>query len=113
MVLIEVAGLIVSSTKVVVKSVIKSFSQAVAINAPNGTIFQKIGGALFGVHYTTEMIPQEALSTLGFEITEKPSFVSVQERLKKMITINDLSKGGSPFLNERFIAASHIIAKSK
>ena len=113
MVVVEIGGLIFSSTKVFFNSLVNSINQAIAINAPNGNIFQKIGGSIFGIQYTTEMVRGEALEILGFETSEKPDFQTVRQRLDQMLKINDLSKGGSPFLNERFIASAHIIIKNK
>ena len=48
---------------------------------------------------------------LNFEEKAKPTVKEIRERLDSMIKMNDLSKGGSPYLNERFLAAAHVLAR--
>ncbi|KAK8897141.1 mitochondrial import inner membrane translocase subunit TIM16 [Tritrichomonas musculus] len=112
MVLVEITGLVYSSTKVFFRSVSNAIKQTVALNAPNGNIFQKIGACLFGLESTTQMLPNEALQILGFENETNPPPSEVKNHLEKMLKLNDLSKGGSPYLQERFIAASHILSRN-
>ena len=111
MVLLEICGLAVSSTKVLCRSVSNAIKQTVALNAPNGNFFQKFCGVVFGMESTTHMLPQEALMILNFEEKAHPTLPEIRERLDAMIKINDLSKGGSPYLNERFLAAAHVLAR--
>jgi hypothetical protein len=111
MVLVELIGLGVSAARVLARSVSTAVKQAVALNAPNGNIFQKIGGAVFGIEATTQMLPNEAGLVLGFDPHEVPSPEEVRMRLATMLKINDVSKGGSAYLNERFIAAAHVLAR--
>ncbi|OHT11436.1 hypothetical protein TRFO_19067 [Tritrichomonas foetus] len=112
MVLIEVTGLVISSAKVFVRSVSNAIKQTVALNAPNGNIFQKIGACLFGIESTTQMLPNEALQILGFEEQNNPNHQEIREHLDRMLSLNDVSKGGSPYLEERFIAAAHILSRN-
>ncbi|EAX96846.1 hypothetical protein TVAG_470110 [Trichomonas vaginalis G3] len=111
MVIVELAGLVISSTKVVCSTFINGFKHAAAANAPNGNAFQKFAGAVFGIQFQTRMMPDEARQILGFEQKDKLDIKSIKEHLDRMIKLNDLEKGGSPYLNERFIAASHVLAK--
>ena len=113
MVIVELCGLLVSGTRVVGQSLSKAFTHAVANNAPNGNLLQKFCGAFFGMQFATRMTPHEARDVLGYDQNEKPDITSIRERLQKMTDLNNLAKGGSPFLNERFIAASHVLAKEK
>ncbi|KAH0795444.1 hypothetical protein GPJ56_000657 [Histomonas meleagridis] len=110
MVLVDLVGLVVSSTKVVFQSISNAIKQAVALNAPNGNIFQKFTGAVFGVESTTQMLPIEAKQVLGIEGKASPD--QIQNQLNLMLQMNDLSKGGSPYLNERFIAAAHVLMRN-
>ena len=111
MVLLEACGLAVSSVKVLCRSISNAVKQTVALNAPNGNIVQKFCGVVFGMELTTHMLPQEALMVLNFEEKAKPTVKEIRERLDSMIKMNDLSKGGSPYLNERFLAAAHVLAR--
>jgi hypothetical protein len=111
MVLFELAGIGISSSKVLFRTISNAFQQSVALTAPNGTIFQKMGGALFGIESTTQMLPNEAKLVLGFEIHHEPSVPDIHRRLGGMFDLNDLKKGGSPYLNERFLAAAHVLTR--
>ena len=113
MVIVEICGLIVSGTKVVVQSLTTAVQHAIANNAPNGNLLQKFCGAVFGMQFATQMTPNEAREVLGYENHERPNLESIQERLNKMTQLNDLNRGGSPYLNDRFLAASHVLAKQK
>lgn len=113
MVIVELAGLLTSSIRVVGNSISKSFSHAVATNAPNGTLWQKFCGAFFGIQFATTMTATEAREVLGFEAKAKPNIETIRDRLNKMTELNKLEKGGSPYLNDRFLAASHVLAKAK
>ena len=113
MVLIEVAGLAFSSTKVFFRSLSNAVKQTIALNAPNGNFFQKLGACLFGIESTTEMMPNEALQVLGFEEQTRPNREEIKNRLDRMLELNDVQKGGSPYLNERFIAAAHILSRGQ
>ena len=113
MVIVELAGLLVSTTKVVGKTFSNAFSHSIASNAPNGNLLQKFCGAVFGMQFSTRMTPEEARNVLGFTENKKPSFESIKSKLDKMVELNDLKKGGSPFLNDKFIAASHVLVKTK
>jgi hypothetical protein len=53
MVLPELVGLYVSTTRVFARSLSSAIQQAISVNATNGTFFQKIVGALFGIESTT------------------------------------------------------------
>jgi hypothetical protein len=112
MVLVELIGLGVSSARVFARSVSTAVKQAVALNAPNGNIFQKIGGAVFGIESTTQMVPNEAEMVLGFEAHQNPSQEEIRQRLAAMLKINDVTKGGSGYLNERFVAAAHVLTRA-
>lgn len=112
MVIVEFTGLVYSSTKVFFRSLSNAIKQTIALNAPNGNIFQKIGACLFGIESTTQMLPNEALQILGFENESNPNPDDIKKHLEQMLKLNDLSKGGSPYLEERFIAASHILARN-
>lgn len=111
MVVLEFCGLVFSSTKVVCTTFINSFKHAAATNAPNGNVFQQFAGAVFGIPFQTRMMPYEAKEILGFDQKDKPDLKSIKDHLNRMLSLNDLEKGGSPYLNERFIAASHVLAK--
>lgn len=111
MVLIELTGLTINSVRVFSNSLYKAIKQTIALNAPNGNIFQKIG-ACFGFEFSTQMRQSEALQILGFEKHKEPSPDDVKLHLDRMLSLNDVSKGGSPYLTERFIAAAHTLARS-
>ena len=110
MVLLELAGVLVSSTKVIFQSIAKAFTNAVAANAPNGTPFQKIAGGVFGYEFTTQMTPTEARLVLGFEGNQELTLSQIKKKMNTMLRLNDVSKGGSPYLNERFIVAAHVLS---
>ena len=111
MVLFELCGLGVSSAKVLARAVSNAIKQTVALNAPNGNIFQKFCGVVFGIESTTKMLPQEARMVLNFDERENPTVQQIKDRLFAMTEVNDLSKGGSAYLNERFLAAAHVLAR--
>ena len=113
MVIVEICGLLVSGTRVVCQSFSKAIHHAIASNAPNGNFLQKFCGAFFGTQFATTMTLHEARDVLGYGNNEQPNLESIQERLAKMTTLNDIKKGGSPYLNDRFLAASHVLAKAK
>jgi hypothetical protein len=110
MVLVELGGLCVSTVKVFCGSVGNAVRQAVALNAPNGNLAQKIG-AVFGYEATTQMLPNEARLVLGFEPHEKPTPIEVKLRFEARERLNDVRRGGSPYLQQRFLAAAHILAR--
>jgi hypothetical protein len=110
MVVVELGGLCFSTAKVFCRSVANAVRQAVALNAPNGNLAQKIG-AVFGYESTTQMLPKEARLVLGFEPDDTPTAVEVRVRLEAMERLNDLQRGGSPYLQQRFLAAAHILAR--
>ena len=111
MVVLELCGLTVSSTKVLVKAISNSIKQAVALNAPNGNLFQKIAGAVLGKESTTHMLASEAKMVLNIEEKAVPTLEEVMKQYNTMVTINDLTKGGSPYLNQRFLVAAHVLAR--
>ena len=111
MVVLELCGLAVSTTKVLMKAISNSVKQAVALNAPNGNIFQKIAGAVLGKESTTHMLPSEAKLILNIDEKVIPTVDDVRKQYDTMIKINDLTKGGSPYLNERFLVAAHVLAR--
>lgn len=111
MVLIELAGLTISSSKVIGRTISRAFTQAAAMNAPNGNPIQRFIGAVFGIESTTQMIPSEARQVLNFDNSEKLTHPVIRQRLDQMLTLNDLNQGGSPYLNDRFIAAAHVLSR--
>jgi hypothetical protein len=112
MVLPELVGLCVSTTRVFAKSISSAVQQAIAVNAPNGSFFQKLGGALFGIESTTQMLPAEARLILGFDPGQTLTTDHVQTKYRSMVHLNDPSRGGSEYLNEKFLAAAHILIRS-
>ena len=111
MVLLELIGTIFSSTKVICHSIAKAFTNAVAANAPNGTLFQKFAGGVFGYEFVTQMTSTEARLILGFEGNKKLTKSQIKNKMNTMLRLNDISKGGSPYLNERFIVAAHVLTQ--
>lgn len=112
MVVVDLIGLTISSTKVFFRTLSNSVQQAIALNAPNGNFFQKFHAVVFGIESTTQMMPNEAREILGFSENTKVTSEQIRNQLNTMMKMNDLSKGGSPYLNERFIAAAHVLTRN-
>jgi hypothetical protein len=112
MVLPQLIGLCVSTTRVFARSLSSAIQQAVAVNAPNGNVFQKVRGALLGIESTTQMLPTEARLILGFEPNQTVTPELVQSKYRAMARLNDPARGGSEYLNEKFLAAAHILIRS-
>jgi hypothetical protein len=112
MVLPQLIGLCASTTRVFGRSLSSAIQQAVAINAPNGTFLQKLGGALFGIESATQMLPTEARLVLGFDPNQRITTETVQAQYRAMALLNDPRQGGSDYLGERFLVAAHILLRS-
>lgn len=112
MVLIELAGTMISSTKVIFQSISKAFTNAAATNAKNGNAFQKAIGGVFGYEFITDMTQDEARQILGFDNGERLTQEAIRNKVNTMLKMNDLSRGGSPYLNERFAVAGHVLSQS-
>jgi hypothetical protein len=110
MIVVELGGLCVSTAKVFCRSVANAVRQSIALNAPNGNLAQKIG-AVFGHEATTQMLPKEARLVLGFEPGDAPTPIEVRARFDAMEHLNNLHRGGSPYLQQRFLAAAHVLAR--
>lgn len=109
MVLIELIGLSCSASRVVFRTLCNSAKVASSLSAPNGTLLQKITGALFGVQHRTRMMKHEAVDILGFEKGDSFSSDNVIERMNLLLDMNALERGGSPFINDKIRAAAHIL----